>query len=209
MDIYNQEALSINISKRLREIREERGLSIRGLGRLSGLSANALSVIERGKSSPSVSTLYKIASALEIPITSFFQSDFSESDVVFTKASERNRIPFHRGLWEGLGGERFSGQIEPFLLTLENGANSGRFPITHSGHELVFCVRGSIVYEIEETSYTLMPGDCLIFSANLEHQWHNPGENVASILIFLVGYDEDEQPGQYHLASTPPQQEGS
>jgi len=72
MDIFDQEALSVNISERLRELREERELSIRGLGRLSGLSANALSVIERGLSSPSVSTLYKIATALEIPVTAFF-----------------------------------------------------------------------------------------------------------------------------------------
>lgn len=202
MDIYNQEALSINISKRLRDIREDRGLSIRGLGRLSGLSANALSVIERGKSSPSVSTLYKIASALEIPITSFFQEDFSESDVVLTKANERNRIPFHRGLWEGLGGENFNGQIEPFMLTLEAGATSGRFPITHSGHELVFCLRGEIVYQIEDKEHALSAGDCLIFSANLEHNWFNPGDKVANALFVLVGFREGESPSMFHLAST-------
>jgi len=57
MDIYDQEALSVNVSERLKALREERDLSIRGLGRLSGLSANALSVIERGLSSPSVSIL--------------------------------------------------------------------------------------------------------------------------------------------------------
>ena len=72
MDIYDQEALSVNISDRLRELREERDLSIRALGRLSGLSANALSVIERGLSSPSVSTLYKIATALDVRIQDLF-----------------------------------------------------------------------------------------------------------------------------------------
>jgi len=102
MDIYDKEAVSVNISTRLRALREERDLSIRALGRLSGLSANALSVIERGLSSPSVSTLYKIAIALEIPVTAFFEETPPKQDVVFIKSSERNRIPLHRGLWEGL-----------------------------------------------------------------------------------------------------------
>jgi len=61
MDIYDQNASSVNISERLKKIREERGLSIRALGRLSGLSANALSVIERGfhhlLSAPSIRSL--------------------------------------------------------------------------------------------------------------------------------------------------------
>ena len=87
MDIYNQEAPSVNIGDRLRQIREERELSIRGLGRLSGLSANALSVIERGLSSPSVSTLYKISTALEIPVTAFFEETPQKRDVVNIKAS--------------------------------------------------------------------------------------------------------------------------
>ena len=126
MDIYDQEAPSVNISDRLRQLREERELSIRGLGRLSGLSANALSVIERGLSSPSVSTLYKIATALEIPVTAFFEEVHPKQDVVVIKASERNRIPLYRGLWEGLGGSQYEGAVEPFMITLEAGSSSGR-----------------------------------------------------------------------------------
>jgi len=149
MDIYDQEAISVNVSERLKALREERDLSIRGLGRLSGLSANALSVIERGLSSPSVSTLYKIANALEIPVTAFFEETPPKGDVVFIKSPERNRIPLHRGLWEDLGGERYDGLIEPFMITLEAGTSSGRFHMTHSGHEFVFCLRGELEYVIK------------------------------------------------------------
>lgn len=201
MDIYDQEALSVNISKRLREIREKRGLSIRALGRLSGLSANALSVIERGKSSPSVSTLFKVASALEIPIVTFFEEDPSENDIVLIRAGKRNRIPFHRGLWEGLGGEKFTGQVEPFMLTLEAGASSGRFPMGHSGHEFVFCLRGKLDYQVEGETYHLKSGDALLFKGDLEHHWNNPGNTVTNALVLLAGYSEGESPSSYHLAS--------
>ena len=201
MDIYDQEALSVNISDRLRQLREERELSIRGLGRLSGLSANALSVIERGLSSPSVSTLYKIAKALEIPVTAFFEETPPKQDLVLIKASERNRIPLYRGLWEGLGGSQYEGSVEPFMVTLEAGSSSGRFPMSHSGHEFVFCLRGEFVYEVGEDIYNLEAGDALLFSADLEHKWHNPGHTVANALIMLSGFSPGESPSKYHLAS--------
>jgi transcriptional regulator with XRE-family HTH domain len=51
------EAVSVDVGARLRQLREAGGHSIRELARRSGISANALSLIERGRSSPSVSTL--------------------------------------------------------------------------------------------------------------------------------------------------------
>lgn len=201
MDIFDQEALSVNISERLRGLREERDLSIRALGRLSGLSANALSVIERGLSSPSVSTLYKIALALEIPVTAFFEETPPKQDVVVIKSSERNRIPLYRGLWEGLGGEHYEGLVEPFMITLEAGSSSGRFPMCHSGNEFVFCLRGELAYEVGEETYLLEAGDALLFAASLEHKWHNPGHTVTNALIMICGFRAGESPAKYHLAS--------
>ncbi len=201
MDIFDQDAPSVNISDRLTQLREERDLSIRALGRLSGLSANALSVIERGLSSPSVSTLYKIATALEIPVTAFFEETPPKQDVVLIKSSERSRIPLYRGLWEGLGGSHYEGAVEPFMVTLEAGSSSGRFPMSHSGHEFVFCLRGEFIYEVGEDTYALEAGDALLFAANLEHKWHNPGKTVASVLIMLCGFRHGESPSKYHLAS--------
>ena len=201
MDIFDQEAVSVNISDRLRKLREERELSIRALGRLSGLSANALSVIERGLSSPSVSTLYKIATALEIPVTAFFEDTPPKRDVVLIKSSERNRIPLFRGLWEGLGGGRYEGSVDPFMITLEAGSSSGRFPMTHTGHEFVFCLRGELEYVVDGESFKLEAGDALLFSADLEHQWHNPGRTVTNALIIISGFRQGEHPSKYHLAS--------
>jgi transcriptional regulator with XRE-family HTH domain len=71
---YQHDAVSLDVGARLRELRDERNISMRSLATKSGLSANALSMIERGKTSPSVSTLYKLADALGVPVTSFFWS---------------------------------------------------------------------------------------------------------------------------------------
>ncbi|RME07625.1 MAG: cupin domain-containing protein [Anaerolineae bacterium] len=199
-EVFDHDAISVEVGKRLRELRQARNLSMRELARMSGLSANALSTIERCKSSPSVSTLYKLADALELPITAFFRTDAQQKDVVFVKGDERTRVAFHRGLWEGLGGERFSGRVEPFMLTLESGANSGRFPMAHTGHEFVLCLRGTLEYQVEDQVYTLEPGDSLLFAARLRHQWRNPGNTVTNAVFVLAGFAEGEKPSEFHLA---------
>ncbi len=210
MSLYDRDAISIDVGKRLRALRKERGLSLRALARASGLSANALSMIERGRTSPSVSTLYRLADALQVPITAFFRVEPQRSHVVFVKASERPRVPFARGVWEGLGGERFTGRVEPFLLTLETGASSGPFPIVHSGHEFVICLRGLLEYEVEGERYLLEPGDSLMFAAHLKHRWRNAGNTVTNALFVLSGFGDDEQPGRYHLHKpAPPREEAT
>jgi len=177
-------------------------LSMRALARMSGLSANALSMIERSRTSPSVSTLYKLATAMGIPITAFFREEPPRNEVVFRKASERTRVPFLRGLWEGLGGELFVGRVEPFMLTLESGASSGPFGIVHTGHEFVLCVRGQLEYQVENERYLLEQGDSLLFAAQLRHRWRNPGKTVANVIFVLAGFEEDERPSEYHIASS-------
>ena len=198
MNLADNEALSIDIADRLRELREERSLSMRSLAQKSGLSANALSMIERGKTSPSVSTLYKIADALGVPITAFFAPTSTRKRIVFVKAGERTHVPLPRGTWEGLGGEHFTGRVEPFILTLETGAGSGERAMDHTGHEFVFCLRGSIEYKVEGQIFIMETGDSLLFSAHLEHCWRNIGKTVANILIVLSNFPEGERPGSFH-----------
>ncbi|NCP87187.1 MAG: cupin [Anaerolineae bacterium CG_4_9_14_3_um_filter_57_17] len=194
-----KQAVSIDVGSRLRQLRDVRGVSMRKLATMSGLSANALSMIERGKTSPSVSTLYKLADALGLPVTDFFSPVAVRESVVFLKAEERPRLPFMRGLWEGLGGETFTGRMMPFMLTLESGASSGPNSVVHTGHEFVFCVRGVLEYLVESKSYTLEAGDSLLFAANLIHRWRNPGGIVTNVLIIISDFAEGDQPGPLHL----------
>lgn len=200
MEEFSAKAGSIHVGQRLRTLRGERGISMRGLARLSGLSANALSMIERGMTSPSVSTLSKLASALEIPIMAFFRSEPRREDVVFCKAAERTRVEFPGGLWEGLGGEFFSGRIEAIMLTLEGQGSSGPHGMLHTGQEFVFCVQGQLEYSVDQQSYLLEAGDSLIFAAHYEHHWRNPGKQMTLAVIVISSFEEGERPGEYHMA---------
>ncbi|MFM8322772.1 MAG: helix-turn-helix domain-containing protein [Chloroflexota bacterium] len=201
MEIFNDDVLTIDVGARLRQLRTERDMSMRALARASGLSTNALSMIERGRTSPSVSTLYKLAEALEVPITAFFRLEPPRQAIVFRRSSERKRVTVNQGIWEGLGGEAFSGRMEPFLMTLEPECGSGPFGMLHSGSEFVICLSGQVEYEVENQLYQLMPGDSLLFAAQHRHRWHNLGHTPAQVLVVLSGFDQSERPSEFHISS--------
>jgi transcriptional regulator with XRE-family HTH domain len=191
------DSISVNVGDNLHRLREAHNMSMRALAKTSGLSANALSMIERGKTSPSVSTLYKLADALDVPVTVFFGTPVEREQVIYLRAVDRSRLPIVGGTWEGLGGEKFVGRVEPFVLSLELGAESGPAPLVHTGHEFVFCLTGRIEYQVEERFFLLFPGDSLLFAAHLRHHWRNAGVDLATVLIVLSGYSESN-----HLLST-------
>ncbi len=198
MNGFQREAVSVDVASRLRNLRESRGISMRTLGTKSGLSANALSMIERGKTSPSVSTLYKLADALGVSITAFFDSETEKKQAVFLKSDQRTRISFTRGVFEALGGENFAGRVEPFMLTLESGASCGPHGMVHTGHEFVFCLRGQLDYYVEKELFHLEAGDSLLFASKLSHRWRNASNTVANALIIISGFEEGEQPHAMH-----------
>ena len=191
MALYQGDAPSVNVGDRLRELRTSREMSLRVLAMKSGLSIHTLSMIEKGKTSPAISTLYKLAGALDVPLTYFFNPNNDRKQVIFLKADERSRMPFTRGIVEGLGGENFVGNVEPYMVTLESSANSGPQVMSHTGHEFVFCLRGTLEYQIERRLYELSPGDSLLFAAHLKHRWKNPGKTVATALILVSGFEDD------------------
>jgi len=198
----NNETPSVNVGQLLKELREGRGISIRELSRLSGLSANALSMIERGRTSPSVSTLYRLTDALNVPITALFRQELVLEPIVYRSMTSRTHVPFPLGVWEGLGGESFTGRMQPFMLTLESRAESGREKIVHTGAEFVFCLKGILEYEVEDKIFTLEAGNSLLFSARLTHRWRNPGKVVTNAIIVLSGFEEYEAPGSFHYPPT-------
>lgn len=195
----HETAHEVNVGARLREMRTGRGLSIRGLAEKSGLNFNTLSLIENGKTSPSVSTLQQIATALEIPIAAFFETRTPIQRIVYQQEGDRQSAAFANGLLADLGAGFSNQSVELFLVALEPKAHSGREAIVHTGVELVYCLEGWLEYEVEQETFTLHPGDSLVFEAHLPHRWRNAGEIPSRSLLLLCPADERDHPNERHF----------
>jgi transcriptional regulator with XRE-family HTH domain len=190
----------VDVGQRLRELRNERSLSIRTLAEKSQLNVNTLSMIENGKTSPSVATLQQLAFALETPIAAFFEMSAPQNQIANQKAGQRPIIALAHGKLEDLGAGMSSRGAEPFLVMLEPCAESGTVPIVHTGREFVFCLEGCLTYIIEDQTFLLEPGDSLFFEAHLPHRWQNVGGTPTRSLLVFCPSDENDRPTKQHFA---------
>ena len=189
------------VGKRLRLLRTQRGLSIRSLAAKSGLNVNTLSLIENGKTSPSVHTLQQLARGLDAPVSAFFESDTPQHRVVYLKADQRVEGIFAHGTLADLGVGLAERLVEPFLITARPNSDSGPQPIVHSGHEFVFCIKGQLLYVVEDRPYRLMAGDSLLFEALLPHRWQNVDDGVSQALLVMCPTGARSHPPEAHPAS--------
>lgn len=172
------------VGVRIRGLRQRKGLSLRELAEASGMSSNAISLIERGENSPTVASLRRLAKGLGVPIAAFFQ-DFSERSVSFVKGSQRARSDAGGVLVESLSPGIVNQSLEPFVITLEVGAGYDSETYTHEGEEFVYCLHGSIEYQVHDRLYTMEAGDSLLFKASLAHRFRNLGASPAEALIVI------------------------
>jgi transcriptional regulator with XRE-family HTH domain len=185
------------VGERLKAARLQRGLTARGLAEAGDLSLNTISLIERNKMSPTVATLHKLATALGVPLTFFFE-DGQPRQVVYQRRGERPQARSAHVLVENLGAGLQGQAMEPLLLTLEPGAGSGTDSIVHVGHEFVYCLQGTIEYQVDGQPYLLEPHDSLFFEAHLPHSWQNPREEPSQFLLILQANEGREEAARQH-----------
>jgi transcriptional regulator with XRE-family HTH domain len=191
---------SERVGQQLRSMRKARRLSIRTLAELSGLSVNTLSLIENGKTSPSVSTLHQLAQSLDVPITTFFEHEHPKKRIVYQRAGERQQLIFSQGQMGKLSAGMPNMGSEPFITRLEPDANSGKTPIVYAGREFIYCLEGHITYTIENEVYPLAPGDSLIFDAYTPHSWRNTAsKNSSALLVLCPEVSSDALPERYFM----------
>jgi len=192
------EDIAPNVGPRIRAIREQRGFSLRALGERCNLSINAISLIERGENSPTVSSLHMLATALEVKITDFFE-DMHENAVVYVKHDQRLATRGNGLLMESLGIGLRHQQLEPFVVTVEPGAEDSGESISHPGQEFVWCLEGTLLYQIGEQTYFLEVGDSLLFEATQPHYFRNVGDSLARVLLVFQAAEGSHLARQRHL----------
>jgi transcriptional regulator with XRE-family HTH domain len=175
---------SLKVGRRMRALREQSGLSLRALAEACDLSVNAISMIERGESSPRVSSLHLLAQALNVRITDFFESEEQRS-IVLVRKHERPLTQGEDVAIESVGTGLRNQQVEPFVVTIEPGGSAGEETMKHPGQEFIYCLEGEVEYLVAGDSYVLAAGDTLLFEATEPHTFRNSSDSPAKLLLVL------------------------
>ena len=169
-----------SIGPKVRQLRRQKNLSLQQLAERAGLSAAAIHKIERNGMVPTITTLMKLAAALNRSVAYFVDEEPAEPAVLI-RSDERKQVFTSKERLELAG---ISGPYGHFFMagavaTIEPGADSGPKPMEHPGEELLFMLDGTMSFEVEGEEYTLRRGDALHFRTDRPHRWGNPSARPA------------------------------
>jgi len=175
----------------IRARRRRQGLSLRDLSGLTGFSIGFLSLVERGQSSLALTSLYKVAKALDSEVADFFQSDGGvpgeRPPPHITRAAEHTKISIAGSTrtYRLLSDRARDRVLEPLLVTVQP-TETVEEPYSHDGEEFAYVLSGSLLYIVAGTTYSLGPGDSIYFPATVPHAIHNDTGEPARVLWVLT-----------------------
>ena len=192
--------------ERLRDARQQAGMSLRELARESDVSPSFISQIENGKAQPSVATIYGIARALDIAVNELFDEDDAAPDAPDgleagrdpleawapnESASRISRIhPDHRAhiqIDEGITWERLSATPEAGMVFMRiiYAPGAGRDLVSHPGYEYGYVLTGTLEVTVGVEVFNLRPGEAVGFDSTIPHMLRNIGDDVCEGVWFV------------------------
>jgi transcriptional regulator with XRE-family HTH domain len=178
------------IGSTIRRLRRERGLSLRDLGRATGFSISFLSLVERGRSSVSLTSLHTIAVALGVELSTFFpqaQPDPADAAHVSRRRGDA-RLPIQGAhTYRLLGATGFERALEPLLVTIApHDEADPRDDYAHEGEEFAYLLSGELVFTVDGVEHRLEAGDCIHYRSTVPHLWRNQAAEPAEVLWVLT-----------------------
>jgi len=173
------------IGETIRSIRRNRGLSLDKVSELTGVSKAMLGQIERGDSSPTVTTLWKIATGLQVSFSSLLHND--EAEVSIVDKNEVLPIIEEEGAYRVFPIFPFDPRKKFEIFTVELDSQSiHRSEKHHDGtEEYITVISGELQLEIGQEAYDLIKGKSIRFSANVPHSYINHGSETTTFQLVI------------------------
>lgn len=176
--------MSMEVSTRLRMVREKYGLSQRELAKRAGVTNSTISLIEQNRVSPSISSLKKVLDGVPMSLAEFFTFDIEEPATP-SPFIGREQMPDIGGDGVALflvGHGIPNRQITLLREVYEPGADTGEEMLTHTGQEAGVVIEGEVELTVGEQSRLLKPGDGYYFDSSIPHRFRNPSRAQAVLV---------------------------
>jgi transcriptional regulator with XRE-family HTH domain len=162
------------IGKRVRTLRQEKGLSLDELSKMTGFDVNFLERIEKDEVQPQLGTMIKLSKALE---SAFGRMVSGVGDRLYsiTRKSDRkviSRSTSHKGqrkayTYMSLAPEVKGRHMEALMVQLEEDPEEE--VSVHEGEEFIFALDGVVKMKIGDDAFELEPGDSVYYLSTTPH----------------------------------------
>lgn len=182
-----QDELIGRIGKRIKALRNARGLTLQLLSERAHITKGLLSKIENSRTIPSLPVFLQIVQGLEVSTQVFFEDMklvqgknyllVRKADYQSIQKEDRPGFNYQTILTQNLQ----STTMEVVLLSLQPRTQS--HPTTTDGFEFKFIISGRCLYRIEDEELLLQEGDSLYFDASRPHHPLNPFRKQVTMLV--------------------------
>ena len=169
--------------ERIKALRLQKGLSIRGLAKQSGLTHPFIAMVERNETSPSVSSLKKILSVLDVTLSDFFSDRDSLDRVAFYRADDLVELADGDQVsYRQVGANLRNAQMMLLHERYAPGASTGDDGYSHQAEEGGVVIQGRLEITVGDATETLGPGDAYYFDSTLPHRMENVSDEECVVV---------------------------
>lgn len=181
-------SISAEVGLKIKAYRQRLNLTLKDIESRVDVSATHVSEIERGKTSPTIGALAKIARAFEVDPSLFLVKD-DLADVQVTRHQDRVRIRYEHTRMEA---RPFTApvrdqQLSAAYVEWEPGMSENDASVrNHAGEEFIYVLEGAVEVKVRERTVLLRQGDSLHFRANLPHRIVNRFADPCRAILVLT-----------------------
>jgi transcriptional regulator with XRE-family HTH domain/KaiC/GvpD/RAD55 family RecA-like ATPase len=180
-----------NLGDKIRTLRKKLGMTQKELAEQVGLTPSFISQLEKNLISPSLDSLLKLSEKLNTqPIYFLTDGESGPLQKMVIKPGERQDI--HLQEMKGtevklqlLVSDMLNRRMEPYLLTMKEGAVINGHFYSHKGDEFAYVMEGELEVEIQDEKQLLKQGDSLYIGSIFPSKWVNIGRGDAILLWVL------------------------
>lgn len=179
----------LNIGENIRQLRQQKKISLNGLSERAQVSKSNLSKIENNVVSPTFDMLERIAKGLGVETVSLLSRAGSDQPcLAFTSRGEGKCSSSENYEFEFMFSDLPTRKMVPFFTTVKpHQSEVFSKPSSHSGEEFFTVLEGTVEFRSEGgEGKVLCPGDSVYFSSRLAHLVLNVGEENARLLWVWV-----------------------
>ena len=172
------------LGAKIRALRKERGLTLKVLAQLSGLSHPFLSQVERGLARPSMSSLHQISEALGTNASWLLAGSENTREATVVRASDTAAVPASElGAMDGVR-RVVAPEASPFQVVEFSGAPDGfREYWVHDGFETIYVISGVVDVDLDGEIFRLEPSDSISYDTRQPHRLRAATEETVKLLM--------------------------
>ena len=167
---------------RLKNLRQSRGLSQRRLARAANISNATISLIEHGRTDPSMGLLRKILNSLGVSFAEFFAPDTRTAEKHFYTRDELSEIGSGPISYLQVGSDLSEDQLQILYERYSPGADTGQSMLSHDAEEGGIVLQGRLEVTVDNQVQVLTKGGAYRFNSRLPHRFRNTGSDECIVV---------------------------